>query len=649
MKRKLAFTFLLLMLFSKGFSQPEDSLQTISVDSLSGTAKADTSETVCVVNTGRSAERDYFHDELVRFFSLSSRIVSGDINDLIGESVGDILRMRSLINVAEIGPQGQPEVAFIGGNLRGVSIFVDGRPVQRQDLYFPQVGHLDLNSVLLSNTSEVQLLPGGVVALWGKDVGILGANIVTKDFHAPEPYSRATAIRGPFGFSRTQVELGRGITSRGRFYLTAELKKSDGYLQNADYDGLSFSGNSTFKLKKWTYVKLSAYRYKTDMGLAHPQTATFKDTRKKLDNWGTGSTLLFRKNLHTQWELGLRYQRQNQESKSAAYGFESKKLEEAIDVRVSRTQGRGRSRVRIEGYAERKNLLTPGRGRTAQRGYVSLADIYWLRPEMALLLFGRLEREEGLETGLAAGVGISYSPVKRIRIFSTLGRHVGYPTLMDRFWPSFSVAFKDTVIDYIEEGNSELKAQECLTADLGARFQKGHCQISAYLFGSKVNDFIFWSNVDTIVYFGHFQPVNSEAEIWGASLDLRLEFFDHVSSYVSYSFKKGKDSNRRLQLPFSPEHSLFAYLQLEDELLKKEIGLKLRLETNALSERFMDEYEQDREPGVAILNGKITVRFLDFHFYYMVRNITDQVYRSMGDYHMPGRSFWWGFYWEFFD
>ena len=592
---------------------------------------------------------DCFHDELVRGFSLSSNIVSEDIDNLMGESVGDILGMSSLMNLVEVGPQGQPEMAIIGGNVRGVSIFVDGRPVQRKDLYFPQLGHLDLNSVLLSNASEVQLLPGAVVALWGKDVGILGANIVTKDFHAPEPYSRATAIRGPFGFSRTQVELGRGITSRGRFYLTTELKESDGYLENADYDGLSFSGNTTFNLRKRTSVKLSAYRYRAKMGLAHPQTASFKDTRKKSDNWGTGSTLSFHSDRHTRWVLSLRYRRRNQEAKSAGYGFEFNKVEETTDVSVTGTQARGRSRVRIEGYAERRNLLAGGRGRTAQRGYVSLADTYWLRPEMVLLLFGRLEKEEGLETGLVAGAGISYSPVNRVRIFSTLGRHVGYPTLMDRFWPAFSVAFRDTVVDYTEQGNSELKTQECLTADIGANLQKGNLQVSAYLFGSRISDFIFWSNIDTSLYFGHFQPVNSEAEIWGANIDLRLQFFDHLSSYVSYSLKKGKDSDRKLRLPFSPDHSLFAYLQLEDEFLKKEIGVKLRLEANVLSERFMDEYEQDQEPGVSILNGKIAIRFLDFHFHFMVRNITDEGYRSMSDYHMPGRTFWWGFYWEFFD
>jgi hypothetical protein len=63
----------------------------------------------------------------------------------------------------------------------------------------------------------------------------------------------------------------------------------------------------------------------------------------------------------------------------------------------------------------------------------------------------------------------------------------------------------------------------------------------------------------------------------------------------------------------------------------------------------MDEYEKDKEPAAAILNGKVTIRFLDFHFYYIVRNITNQNYRLSGDYNMPKRTFWWGFYWEFLD
>ncbi|MFH1335805.1 MAG: hypothetical protein ABII96_04755, partial [Candidatus Zixiibacteriota bacterium] len=139
------------------------------------------------------------------------------------------------------------------------------------------------------------------------------------------------------------------------------------------------------------------------------------------------------------------------------------------------------------------------------------------------------------------------------------------------------------------------------------------------------------------------------AKIWGANLDLSSKFLNYVTSYISYTFKHGENSERKTRLPYSPDHNFFGYIQFENEYLKKEIGIKLRIETSVISERFMDEYEKDKEPGVAIMNGKVTIRFLDFHFYYIVRNVTNQNYRLSTDYHMPKRTFWWGFYWEFFD
>jgi outer membrane receptor protein involved in Fe transport len=336
--------------------------------------------------------------------------------------------------------------------------------------------------------------------------------------------------------------------------------------------------------------------------------------------------------------------------KSASYGFESKKIERTFNLAATRTlKFRGMHHVKIEGRVERKSLESLTAKDAVNAGRLSVTDLIDLRPTTTLLLGSSLDKEEALNAGISACAGVSHRVAEGVKVFSTLARSVGYPTSMDRFWPPFSAAFKDTATDYTEEGNNKLRAQESLTADIGANLQKGNCRISAYLFGSRISDFIFWSNVDTSFYFGHFKPVNSEARIWGANVDLRLEFFDHLSSYVSYSFKSSRDSKREIRLPFSPEHSLFAYLQIEDEFLKREIGVKLRLETNVLSEQFMDEYEQGREPGAAILNGKISIRFLDFHFYYVVRNITGEVYRSMGDYPMPGRSFWWGFHWEFFD
>jgi len=220
---------------------------------------------------------------------------------------------------------------------------------------------------------------------------------------------------------------------------------------------------------------------------------------------------------------------------------------------------------------------------------------------------------------------------------------------MDRFWLFNSLIFKDTIADYMEEGNGDLRSQQSMVWDFGGNTGKENYKLGAYVFYSRIDDFIFWSNNDTTLYFGQFLPVNSKAKMWGANINGNLKFLNHVRSYVSYSFIEGKNSIRKTRLPYSPEHSLFGYIEFENEFLKREISFRLRLETKVLSERFMDEYEKDKESGVAILNGKITVRFLDFHFYYMARNITSRIYRLSGNYHMPERTYWWGFYWEFFD
>jgi len=650
LRKKLPLLILVLLLFSKALSQPQDSLHTADPDSSDSLTKGEVSDTFSVVPSRKFVQSDQFKNEVISRFSLSNEITSEDIDNSIVESFGDVLQTNSWIDVVKVGSDGQPEIASLGGDARGVSILVDGNSFEQQDLYFPQRGNLDLNSVLLSNISKVEFLPTGIANLWGKGAGILGMNIITKDFDGVEPYSKVTANRGPYGFHRTQVELGRGLSSRGKFYLTTEFKESGGYLANDDYDGMSLSGKTIFNLARRIDLKVSAYQYKTKMGMPVFPDASFQDARKNVNNWGMVSSVTVQGNNNAILNLDFRYDKHNQEVKSRSYDFESKKIEEMFDLTATQTvKLKDRHHVKIEGYGERRSLEALTTKRTVYGGYFSIADLYQVRPAISLLLSSSVGKEEGLDAGISACAGVSYQITKDLNVFSTLGRSVGYPTLMDRFWLPISLSFKDTITDYMEEGNVSIRPQKSFVADFGANIRKKNHKIGVYISNSRIDDFIFWSNVDTTIYYGHFKPVNTEAKIWGANVNLGFEFFDHLSSYISYSFKRGKDSNRETRLPYSPEHSLFGYLQFEDEFLKREIGLKLRLETNILSERFMDEYEQDEESGVAVLNGKITIRFLDFHFYYMVRNMTDQVYRLTGDYYMPERSFWWGFYWEFFD
>jgi outer membrane receptor protein involved in Fe transport len=626
-----------------------DPLQEYPEQTSDSLQKGIVSDTVQKIAEKKFIEEDKFKKEVWNHFSNQDEILFDDIDDSFVKDLGDILRMRGLLNVVEVGPPGQLETGFWGGN-RDFRIFIDGILYEQQSLNLPQKGVLDLNSIPVENIEKIEIFPSGMANLWARGSGLGGINIITKDYKGSEPYSRVMADRGPYGYHRTQVELGRGVTSRGKIYLTGGFKKSDGYLTNSDYDGMSFSEKTTFSLKKNLNLRVSAYQYETKMGIPLFPSVNIEDTRKKEDNWGIASSLLFEQNQNSLLRLEFRYDKQEQKLRSTSFGFGIEKVNRLFSLKATQTfKGGKRHNLKIEAYADREKFEAENFDHVAYGTYLSFSDFVNINEKINLLLFSKIENKDKFKVNFSGLAGISYQIAPEVNLFSTFGRFVNYPQAMDLYWNPFSLDLNDTMVNYMEEGNPNLKSEKSTIFDLGAGFRKKIFRINCLLFKSRVNDFIYWDNIDTSIAYGYFKPINTKADIWGMNLNSSLLFFKRFKSFISYCFKESKDLNKKLFFPQSPKHSFFGYLQYENEFLKREIGLKFRLEANILSERFLDEYEKDKEPEVAILNGKITIRFLDFHFYYVVENITDRVYRLTRDYPMPERSYYWGFYWEFFD
>jgi outer membrane cobalamin receptor len=645
----LIFLFLEFFVGHSCFSQESDQYENSPPPVSDSLPKETVSDTAQKVPEKKFIEKDEFGDEIWDHFSNKNEISFQDIDDSFVQDLGDILKMTSLLNMVKIGPPGQLEISSWGGN-RDLRIFIDGVLYEQRSLDFPQRGVLDLNSIPLENIEKIEILPSGIANLWGRGSGLGGINIITKDYQGGEPYSRATVDRGPYGYRRAQVELGRKVTSRGKIYLTGGFKKSDGYLVNSDYDGTSFSGKTTLCLKKNLNLGFFAYQYKTKMGLPLFPSANIKDTRKKGNNWGIASNLLFEQNKNSLFRLEFRYDKQEQELKSPSFGFGIKKVNRLFSLKATQTLKWGkRHDLKMEAYANREKFEAENFDHMAYGTYLSFSDLVNINEKVNLLLFSKIEGEDEFKLNFSGLGGISYQIAPEVNLFSTLGRFANYPQAMDLYWRNLSLNLNDTSVNYIEKGNPNLKSEKSTLLDFGANWSKENFKVSCSLFKNRIDNFIYWNNLDTSIAYGYWKPINTKADIWGMNLNSGLLFFKRFTSSISYCFKKSKDSNRKLFFPQSPQHSFFGYLQYENEFLKKEIGLKLRLETNILSERFLDDYEKDQEPGVAIFNGKISIRFLDFHFYYAVENITNRLYRLMQDYPMPERSYFWGFYWEFFD
>jgi hypothetical protein len=147
------------------------------------------------------------------------------------------------------------------------------------------------------------------------------------------------------------------------------------------------------------------------------------------------------------------------------------------------------------------------------------------------------------------------------------------------------------------------------------------------------------------------QPQKRETDIFGFHQSFKLMPHPHFEAYLSYAYKKSQyhESGNELRFPFVPEQSMFSFIQYRNERLKGGLGASIRLESEFLSSRYLEYGEGQKVSDVFLLNAKIDLRFLDFHFYYIIENITDQKYRTREEFEMNGRTQWWGFYWEFFD
>jgi outer membrane cobalamin receptor len=265
-------------------------------------------------------------------------------------------------------------------------------------------------------------------------------------------------------------------------------------------------------------------------------------------------------------------------------------------------------------------------------GYLSLADLFKPKPKIYLLLFLKYHKFGNFKNHFSTLAGISYQFQKNLNLYCTIGNFFKDPIPFDEYLSQQGF-----------EGKTKLKEEKVVEINSGAKLDKEKYKIRIGLTYSKIKNTIIWTE-DAI-------PRNEDKDLLGSHASFILTLHPNFEAYLSYAYKnsKYKTGDNKYFVPFIPKHSSYFHLQYKKEFLKKEMESKVRLEGEYLSERYLEYGEKDLVPSVFILNSKISLRFLDFHFYYVIENITDQKYRTRGEFFMPGRAFWWGFYWNFWD
>jgi len=580
-------------------------------------------------------------EKLFLLFTSQEVISSDDMDNSIVRSFGDLLKRFRVIDVTSYGIYGQPEIAAIWGGTSQLSpVFIDHIPLAGQALYFPQTGDFDLSHISFNSVERIEIFDGTVFYALGKDGGLGCLNLVEKDYGGVEPYSRATFQKGPDHYRHTMIELGRDFLNQGGFYLTGDFRKYGGRVPESSLDSRYLTGKFSYKPNPSWEMDFHALHYNTETEIPQFSDVTPDARNKEESDWVLNLKSSYQIRENSSLTFGLFYSPRNQKLKGEADFFPQEKKEKILSLKTTFEKELSHHHLVLsslftkESFDENENPH-----HSLCKGNFSAADLFQFNEKFALLLYLRGDKFGDLDPELSTGGGISCSPSTSLNLFSNLGWHHSYPSLHDLY---LDLSYHGARVPAPEGRISYLKDKEIVSLNWGAKFRRKKTKVAFTTIYSRIKGDILWMED---------QPQKKDTDILGFHQSLKLTPHPDFEAYLSYAYKRSRyqGSDDKFYFPFVPRHSLFCFVQYKNERFKTGLGGKVRLECEFLSSRYLEYGEEDRVPEVFILNSKFDLRFLDLHFYYVIENITDQEYRTRGEYQMEGRTHWWGFYWEFFD
>ena len=609
------------------------------------------------LNPDTSFEEEDLTDKVCSLFTTNQVFSSEEIENSIYRSLGDILKKDRVIDVTRYGPYGQPEYATLwGGTSRQFLVYQDGISFLGQALYLPQTGDFDFFTVPLENIESIQLIDNPVANILGRDIGSGGLRIKTKEYKTEKPFSRIDFERGPYGYSKTQIDFGNKLARKIDFYFTGGWKKSDGYITNSGFESLYLTGNLLYKMKENWKIRLKALHMENRAGnpLPHDTLMTWK-TKEDKTILDLNSDYRFKNNtllkIETFFCSNLAETRLVGSFLGRAKSTNEFYLKSSYEFKWAKTV-----QSRVEGFSSWGDAGWDGISRILREGYISYLGVTRIFNKIDNFGFVRLTFQKGFHWALSTLYGVSYSPKKELTLFTNASYSLVNPTYYDFYLPrsNYSTHLDSTYFSYQESYSQFLAYENLFTIDAGFSWIKKDLKLRYSIFYSYNDNNIEWTFSKVVNQLPAYTsirytvyPSNRTRNLFGFGLNLDYTFSPNFETGFSYAYKRVRAGD--FSIPYVPEHSFFSYFQFSKESSKKEYGLKVRLEQEYISKRYLADYNQDQVPFVLLFNSKITLRLLDLRFYYVIENITDEVYRTRGDFNMPGRTFWFGLSWDFYD
>ncbi len=178
-----------------------------------------------------SAQRSpAMYSQVARIISV---IESKEIEAAPAQSVQDLLEYIAGVDVRQRGTEGvQADISVRGGTFDQTLILLNGINITD-----PQTGHHNLNlPVSLAQIERIEILEGPAARVYGPNAFSGAINIITKQLHANS--IQASVAGGSFAYFDGNLS-GTFQTGKMSHLLAFNKKRSDGYIDNTDFDELN--------------------------------------------------------------------------------------------------------------------------------------------------------------------------------------------------------------------------------------------------------------------------------------------------------------------------------------------------------------------------------------------------------------------------
>jgi outer membrane cobalamin receptor len=552
-----------------------------------------------------------------------SVVTEKDIEALNLHNSTDVLGLLPGVFIHKTGNFGRADVDIrgIGDRGRSVMVLIDGRPV-KMGLYGCTVTH----SLPMDNVERIEVVRGPASVLYGSDAlgGVI--NIITK---TPREKYEGDIIAS-YGNCNTQQYRLRtgGNLDKLHFYVTGDYRVSDGYVDNAAYDGKNFTGKFGYKIYESLDAVITAKYfdgYKEEpLRTTDPESIPsdvwndYKRGAVDFTTTGTWQTFDFFAKIYR--NFGEHEFSDGWHSKDYTDGF---MIQGAAGLVTGNTLSIGGD-VRQQGGEKIATDVQPDTGNWQKKEYgIFFHDEHLIFDRIILTVGARYNKDEVAGDDISPQVGCVIHLTAGTIIRGLVNKGFRSPQINELYlFPSSSTDLEPEVVWNYEVGLNQRIIQG-LNIEATAFLMKGENLIELGQNPEPPPLYVF-KNTGTF-------------EFRGMEIGLTATFNDIISArvYHSYLDPKEKTTGR-------PQHKT----DLNFRLSYAAIGL-------ALSGQYITDYyaadsSQEAIPDYAVVNTKVTYHLpFGLQPFFAVDNILDEDYEiyanlpggSAGLYKMPRRTF----------